>query len=207
MSDTPKGETVIVEQPKNDATPPVQPVTPVKTEDTAVEELKKQLQQQEMRANQLANELKAKTDAEEAAKAAKLEEDQQYKELFEQEKAKREAIEAEREENDRKAAVASAKNAVLAEYPDEVRTLAAEVGLDLTSADDTEVATFKEKLDKINTRVANTQTVTGNNSRVTTKPTELSQDELREGLRDETTFHDLVTARFPGIAKMTKKQQ
>lgn len=206
MSDTPTGETVNVEPPKNDATPPVQPAV-VKTEDNnAVEELRKKLEQQEMRNNQLANQLKAKEDAEAAAQTKQLEEQNQYKELFEQEKAKREAIEQEREEADRKAAVDKAKSDVLSEYSDDVKALAKEVGISLDSSDEAAVAAFKEKLDKINSRVANTATVTGNNNRVQNKPTELNQDELRATLGDEQKFHDMVTARFPGIAQMTKKQ-
>lgn len=211
MSDTPNGETV--DPSKNDgnnqgtpatATPPA----PVKTEDNAaVEQLRKELEQTRMRANQLENEKKSREEAEAKKKAEELEENNQFKTLYEQEKTKREAIEAERQENEQKAELEKARQEVLKEYSDEVKSLAEEVGLDLTAADEAAVSSFKEKLDKINTRVASTGQVRPNNQPTPNQQPELSGDQLREALQDENKFHEIVTARFPGIASMTKPRQ
>lgn len=191
------------------AAPAQAPATPptVKTEDGEVERLRKEKEQAEMRANQLQNQLSAKEKAEADAKAKELEEQEQFKSLYEQEKAKREAIEAERQEQEQKAELDKARQEVLSAYNDEVKALAEEVGLDLTSADDAAIDAFKEKLDKINTRVVSTGKVSGNNQPNTNQLPELSKDELREGLQDENKFHDIVVARFPGIAAMTNQKK
>lgn len=214
MADTPNnGETGAPEAPENNAnnqgTPTPAPAAPVKTEDnSAVEKLQKELQQAQMRANQLENEKKQREEAEADRKAKELEEQNQFKDLYEQEKAKAEALEAEREKAEREAELRKAKTEVLAEYNDEVKALAEEVGLDLTDTDESAVASFKEKLDKINTRVANTQGVTPNNPRTTgeNKP-ELSKDDLQRALGDDESFHKLVVERFPGIAAMTDQRK
>lgn len=203
MSDTtPKVETVNVEPPKNDVTPPATPPV-VKAEDPAVDELRKQLQQQEMRANQLANQLKAKEEADAAAEAKKLEENQEYKTLLEQERAKREALEAERTEAERKAELTTAKSEVLAEYSDDVKALAEEIGLDLNGTDEAAKAVFREKLEKINTRVVNTGTVTPNNRHEVNKPVEATPEQIRESAYDNSgkSFEELVKNR-PGLAVM-----
>lgn len=204
---TPTGETGTPADPKTDATPPVTPTPqePVKTEDNAVEELRKQLAQQEMRANQLANQLKAEQDAKDAEKAKELEEQNQFKSLYEQEKTKREAIEAEAEEKEKQAELKKVKQEVLGEYSEEVKALAEEAGMDLTSSDETTVNSFKEKLEKINTRLG-TAKVSANNPKSADAPADLSVDDLRETLRDDNAFHELVTKKFPGINSMTKQK-
>lgn len=208
---TPTGETRTPAAPKTDATPPVTPTVPkpeVKAEDNAaVEQLKKELEQQRMRANQLENEKKAREDAEAKRKADELAEQNQFKDLYEQEKAKREGLETEAEARERLASLEKAKQEVLKDYNDEVRALAEEVGLDLTDADENAVNAFKEKLDKINTRVSATGKVTGNNQPNATPQPELSVPELRKALSDEHSFHDLVVAKFPGIASMTNQRK
>ena len=180
---------------------------PVKTEDNAVEQLRKELEQQKMRANQLENEKKAREEAEAKARAEELEEQNQFKSLYEQEKAKREEIERERQEQEQKAELDRARQEILKDYNDEVKALAEEVGLDLTSADDTAVKSFKEKLDKINTRVAATGRVTSNNQPNANPQPELSGDELREALQDENKFHEIMVAKFPGVAAMTQQKK
>src|SRR3990167_11066171 len=177
-----------------------------KTEDNAVEELRKQLAQQEMRANQLANQIKAKEDAEAAKLAKDLEEQNQFKSLYEQEKAKREAIESDVETKEKQAEIKKTKQEVLGEYSDEVKAIAEEAGMDLTDSDDVTVNAFKEKLEKINTRLG-TSKISANNPANPSKPLELSGSDLREALRDNNAFHDIVTKRFPGIKAMTKPQR
>lgn len=202
MTDTLPSETVV--DAKNDANNQSVPTTPI-VDDSAVATLRKEKEQAEMRANQLANQLKAKEDAEAAAKAKQLEEDNQYKELFEQERAKREALETETEEQQRKAAIASAKDKVLGEFSDDTKKLAEELGFDLSGADDADVELFKSKLTKLEERTGAPGNVTPNNPAPRNKVSELSQDELRENLSDEDKFHDIVTKRFPGIASMTNQ--
>ena len=205
------GETGAAVAPKTDPTPPVTPTTPsnepVKTEDLAVEQLRKQLEQTQMRANQLENEKKQREQQEADRKAKELEEQSQFKELAEQEKAKREALEAEIAEREQKAEIEKARNEVLKDYSDEVKALAEEVGLDLTAADENAVTSFKEKLDKINSRVTGTDKIKGNNPNPVNNEPELSGDELREALQDENKFHEIVTKKFPGIAAMTNQQK
>ena len=101
MSDTPNGETQDNGTPaQGQSTPPA-----VKTPDNAVEELRKQLAEEQkareqatLRANQLENEKKQREEAEAERKAKELEEQNQFKELYEQERVKREEIERERQE-------------------------------------------------------------------------------------------------------------
>lgn len=206
---TPQGETGKPADPKTDATPPVTPAPqePVKTEDNAVEQLRKELEQQRMRANQLENEKKQRDEAEATRKAKELEEQNQFKDLYEQEKTKREAIEAERQADEQKAELQKARQEVLKDYSDEVKALAEEVGLDLTAADEAAVNSFKEKLDKINSRVASSGKVGGNNQPNATGQPELSGDELKEVLQSDQGFHDYVTKKFPGIAAMTNQRK
>jgi DNA repair exonuclease SbcCD ATPase subunit len=206
MTDTAiPAETVVTDASKTAVTPEVTPApAPVKTEDTGiVEQLRKEKEQAEMRANQLANQLKSREEAEAKAKEAELEENNQFKELFEQEKAKREALESEQSEKEQKAELEKAKTTVLAGFSDEVKTLAEELGFELTSADDAQVEAFKGKLDKLSQKVSSEARVAPNNPHQQESKMDLTTDQLREGLSDEHTFHDIVTKKFPGIAAMT----
>jgi hypothetical protein len=73
MADTPStGETVTPTAPKNDATPTTPQLEEKKTEDSEIETLRKAKEQAEMRANQLANQLKAKDEAEAQSKAGRV---------------------------------------------------------------------------------------------------------------------------------------
>lgn len=213
MSDTPNtGETA--SQP---ATPTPTPSAPpvVKPQDNSVDEIRKQLEEErkareqaQMRANQLENEKKQREEAEAERRAKELEEQNQYKELYEQERIKREEIERERQAAEEKQAIAATKAEVVKEYSDEIIKEAKELGFDLTSTDETAVAAYKAKLDKLATITGNTQKVTGNNPPAPNnqQPT-LSPDELRSTLQDEKSFHTYVTKNFPGIASMTDQRQ
>ena len=202
MSDTSKDETVVTEPSKTEATPPVTPPE-VKTEDPAVVQLRKEKEQAEMRANQLQNQLKAKEEADAKAKEKELEEQNQFKELHEQEKAKREALEAEIATKEKTAELDKAKTEVLGEYSEKVKALAEGVGLTLSDTDESSVAAFKEKLDKINAEVVSTDNVGPNNGRPTNEAPTLSGDDLQRTLNDEKGFHEYVTKKYPGIAAMT----
>lgn len=190
MADTPKeGETVTPETLKNEAEPIVAPVVvasqPVEktTEDPEVERLKKEKEQAEMRANQLQNKLDAEEKAKADAKAKELEEQNEFKTLYEQEKAKREEIEAERLSEERKKELQETTVSVLGDYSDEVKALAEDTGLSLGDVSEDAVADFKAKLDKIQTRIGNTQ-VTPNNPGRTSGKKEYSREEMHEILND-----------------------
>lgn len=214
MADTPTGETATPQVLENNTngsgtvTPPAPAVVEEpKTEDSVVAQLRKEKEQAEMRANQLANQLKSREEAEAEAKAKELEEQNKFKELYEQERAKREAIESETEKREREAELQKTRETVLADFSDEVKTLAQEAGMELTDTADDSVAAFKEKLTKISKMVGNGGKVAGNNPAPKTTVSELNGEELRDVLHDEQAFHDLVTSKFPGIASMTNPRQ
>lgn len=197
---TPKpGETANPQAPENGT--PTQAPTQGNASDTAVEQIRKEKEQAEMRANQLANQLKAREEADAKAEAEKLEEQNQFKELYEQEKAKREQIEGEREAEERRKEVEKAKASTLTDYSDEVKTLAEEAGITLTSADGAEVTAYKERLDKIQNALGRTGKVGANNPGRPSSQPQLSQDQMRAALKDEKKFEELVKDR-PGIAAM-----
>jgi len=207
MTVTPTGETEVPS--KNDGTPQANPTAPTsvpapedKTQESAVEELKKQLAQQEMRGNQLANQLKAKEDADAAAQAKELEEQNKFKDLYEQERVKREALEAETEEKEKNAEIEKSKQTILGEFNDEVKAVVEEAGMTLTDSDEVSVAAFKDKVEKISKRVGSPK-VTHNNPNGGGSGEPLTGDALREVLQDEGKFHEYVMKNHPGIAAMT----
>ena len=209
MSDTPKsGETG--DAPKNDGsqdTPtPTQNVTEeAKVNDNSAAEKMKQELQQQMRANQVANEKLAKLEAEKQKEREKeLEENNQFKELYEQEKAKREEFENERESAKRKAELDDKSKEVLADYSEEVRILAETAGTSLQDTDEDSVAAFKEKLDKVKGMLPEKK-VTSNNPAPTNNQSTPSREEMVDIMHDQAKFHDYVTQKFPGIAAMTRQ--
>lgn len=211
MADTPKeGETgtnpVKEEELKNEQANQGKPKeTEVKTEDTAVEELRKKLEQQEMRANQLANKLKAKEEAEEEATRKQLEQKEEFKSLYEQEQAKREELERTIEEEKKKKSLEKVSEGIFSEYSEDVRALADEVGLTLTDDSEEAQQLLKDKLDKINSKVVKTSEPKPNNPNPGQKTVTLDEGEIREALRSDEGFDELVRRRFPGISSMTKQ--
>lgn len=210
MSDTtPVVETVAPEAPKNDVNPVVTPPV-VTAADTVTEELRKQLEQAKMRENQLANQLKAKEEAEAKAKEKELEENNQFKDLFEQEKAKREALEAEQETNQRQAELNKTKAEALNGFSEDVKKLAEEVGIELLDTDEQSVEAFKGKLDKISATASAEARITPNNPNQPDSKIELTPQQLQEAMygdKDGTVFHELIMKQFPGIASMTKAKK
>ena len=209
MSDTPNGET------QDNGTPAQGQSTPpeVKSTDNAVEELRKQLAEEQkareqatLRANQLENEKKQREAAEAERQAKELEEQNQYKELYEQERIKREEVERERQEAEQKQEIAKAKAEVTKEYDDTILAEAKELGFDLTSSDETAVAAYKAKLDKLTSLAGKNGKVGGDNPppKTNNQPT-LNREELQETIQTDKGFHDYVTKNFPGIAAMTNK--
>lgn len=194
-------ETVVDETPKNEAgtpsTPTAQPEE--KKTDNAVEELRKQLEQERMRANQLANQVQASKDAEAKAAQKKLEEQGEYKTLLEQANAKLEALEAERAEEVRRRELAEASANVFAEYDEDVKALAEDTGLSLTDTSEEGIANFKERLDKIQTRIGQKKPSANNPGVVDTTKT-YTGAELRDIMRDPKK-RDEYFRNFGGIAE------
>lgn len=173
MEDTPQGETATPQVLENNTNPSV--TTPVVNTD-AQEMLRKEAEQAKMRANQLENELKKFKDAQEQAKAKELEEKEEYKTLYEQSQAELNRQREEREQSERQKTLNAEKDALLADFPEAVKAIADEAGLQLTDDSDEAKATFKAKLDKIFEQVGDTAKVTPNNTRSNT--TEKSREEL-----------------------------
>lgn len=202
MTDTPNSETVV--EPKNDATPSApQPV--VNTVDTAeVERLKKEAAQAQMRANQLENELKKREAAEEAAKLKQLEENNEWKSVAEQNRIKLEALEAEREADERAKELAAAKQEVFKEFPAEVIELAEETGLNLSDVTDDAKEALKAKLEKIQSKVVTNKPVTPNNP-ANPAPVDADRSEKlkRMAYGDKQAREEIISS-LPGVEAMRK---
>jgi DNA repair exonuclease SbcCD ATPase subunit len=184
MADTPIGETGTPTPLENGATnPTTPPIMEKKTDDGEVERLRKEKEQAEMRANQLANQLRAKEDAEASAKAQELKDKEEYKTLYEQKEAELEEIRRERETEAKHAATTEAADKVLSDYSDEVKEMAKEMGLSLQDATDDSTTEYKSKLDKIQARLGG-QRVTPNNPGVPSLKKDISGEELRVILSD-----------------------
>ena len=183
MADTPNGETVVTEALETKAEAPAIPVVEKKTEDSEVERLRKENEQIVMERNLLRNKLDAEEKAKEAAKAKELEEQNEYKLLFEQEKAKNEEIQRERDADALKKQLTDSQTSILSDYSDDVKALADDAGLSLTDVTDEAVASFKERLDKFQARLGN-QVVRPNNPGAPSGKTEYTGEELRAILAD-----------------------
>lgn len=173
MSDTPNGETAMTQPLDNNVTVPTTPVVNV---DPAVTEANKKAEQAQMEANMLRNKLKALEDADSATRAAKLEEQQEYKTLYEQEKAERERIATERDTETRQQTLATEESKIIAQYAPEVLEIAKELGFGLTDTNEDAVAAFKSKLDKVSEKVGAKIGIQPNNTRTVTNPQ--SREEL-----------------------------
>ena len=170
--------------------------------DNEVAELRKQIEQQTMRNNQLANELE-KQKAEEAAKQKQLEEQEEYKTLYEQEREAREKIEREAEERQTQAQITQKKTELLQEFPQDVQDLADEFGYTLADTDEETVKAFKSKLAKVQERWSKGQEVSPNNPPAKSNaPSMPVGDDLKIALKDSKSFDEIISAKFPGIAAM-----
>lgn len=167
MSDTPNnGETATTPQPlDNNVTAPT--TAPVVNVDPSVAEAIKKAEQAQMEANMLRNKLKAIEDAEAARKAKELEDQQEYKTLYEQEKAEREKLAQEREQESLIQTLKNEEAKITAAYPQEVLDIAKELGFSLTDSSEEAVATYKAKLDKVSEKVGAKAGITPNNTRTT----------------------------------------
>lgn len=207
MEDTPNGGETANQQPlENINGQPTTPPTEVKqTEDSELEAARKRAEQAEMRANQLANQLKAEEEAKAKAKAKELEQKEEYKTLYEQEKAKREEAEREREADAQRKAVAETRQNILSDYSDEVKETAKDLGLNLDEVTEEAVAEFKGKLDKLQARVGS-QRVTPNNPGTTSGQQQHSREELYEILNDPAKRDAYYRSKKDGITAMMMDQ-
>jgi hypothetical protein len=190
------------------ATPPQG--TPPKEDNalqTEVERLRKEREQIEMERNMLRKKLEAEEKAKAETAAKELEEKEEFKTLYEQEKEARLALEQEAEEKARKAEVNSKKAEVLAEFPQDVKELADEFGYELIATDDETVAAYKAKLLKVQEKISQGQAVGPNNPSGPKKAPVPEGDDLKLALKDPKTFDEIIAAKFPGIQQMTRKQQ
>lgn len=207
MEDTPKtGETANPKPLENNASQPSAPQPVVNTVDQAeVERLKKEAEQARMRANQLENELKKKKEAEEAAKLKQLEEQNEWKSVAEQERAKREALEQEREAEERAKTLSTAKQEIFKGFPAEVIEIAEETGLGLTEDTDEARAALKEKLDKINARVVKTSTPGPNNPQTPSPVAANRQELIKQAKYGNREARMKVISTIPAVQEMRRQ--
>ena len=168
-------ETGSQQQVSNDTSPVAAPVQD--NSNAELERLRKEKEQAEMRANQLQNQLSEKEKADEAAKAKKLEEEGQYKELLDKERAARQALELEKDTKERQAQLEKDTHEVFSKYNPAVVELAKTAGLSLVDDTDEAKASLQEKLDTFATKLGGTTRVEANNPAPTVQ-TPTSKEEL-----------------------------
>jgi hypothetical protein len=175
MADTPTGETVTPGDSQTTVTPPTP--APAATVDTAeVERLRKQSEQADMRVRQLENEKKERDakDAEERQK--QLEEQNEFKTLYEKTNADLQALRDTQTAAERQAELSKLSEGILKDYPQAVVDVAQTAGLNLTDDGEAAQKTFKDKLDSLKEKVApgTGSTVTSSNPN-TSAPAETGQ--------------------------------
>jgi hypothetical protein len=146
-----------IERAKNEA----QDTTKLANELAEARRLKEQA---EMRTRQLENEAAARKKADEEVQQKQLEEQNEYKTLYERSEAERARLEKERTDADSQVAIKTAKSTLQSTYSAEVIELAEDAGLDLFDDSDDAKELYKQRLDKIATRIkAEPRKVQGNN--------------------------------------------
>lgn len=146
--------------------------TPVQTDNgnaAEVERLKKEAEQAKMRANQLENQLAEKTKAEEEARRKQLEENEEYKTLYERSEEARKRLEDEGKEATKKATLSSTQSAIFAKFPKEVVEVAETAGLSLSDDSEEAKQQLETKLKTLAEKVGPKRTPTGNNPGQTTE--------------------------------------
>lgn len=159
-------ETEVNGQVKNDAQTAKTITTP--NTDEVIENLRKEKDKAEMRARQLENEKLEREKQDEIARQKQLEENNEFKALYEREQAARLELERKNEETAKQVALDAAKSEILATYPTEVTELAETTGISLSDDSETSKGEYKKKLDAIASKVTTaTKKVVGNNGVVT----------------------------------------
>lgn len=197
---TPNGETAeVLGQVKNDALD----ATKLANE---LAEAKKIAEQAQMRARQLENEKAAREKADEEARQKQLEENEEYKTLYEREKAQREELLQEQETKAQEAAIKAAKQEVLSGFSSEVLEIAEATGLSLYDDSETAKADLKAKLEVIASKVGNTtKKVMGNNTR--DDSTDNSNDYIKMRFSDPKIAREArksAISKIPALEEMRK---
>lgn len=148
----PTGETASQGTVSNDVSQVSAPQTD-NTNSAEFEQLKKQMDQEKMRANQLANQLAEKDKAETAARQKQLEEKEEFKTLYEQTQSQLNEIKKTQQEAEQKAALTTATADVFKDYSQPVVELAQTAGLSLTEDTDEARKALKEKLDTFKSKL------------------------------------------------------
>lgn len=172
------------------------PITQGNATDTSdAENLRKELEKLQMERNMLRNKLD-ETEAEKKAREQKeLEEREEYRTLYEQEKAAREAIENEAKERERKAEINAATDQIFSDYADDVVELAKEAGLSLEDASEEAQKKLKAKLDKFAAKVQSGSPTTPSNVNTSTPAATDRQAALEnyiQNRRDPKAWNELV---------------
>lgn len=157
---TPNGETAeVLGQVKNDA-------LDANKLANELAEARKIAEQAQMRARQLENEKANREKADEELRKKQLEENEEFKILYEREKTQREELEKQREQEANDKALKEAKESIVKDYSSEVLEIAEATGLSIYDDSDEAKAEFKSKLDVIASKFGNTQSVkvSGNNN-------------------------------------------
>ncbi len=201
MSDTTNNvETAKTEAPSNEVKPTAAPVANA-VDPAEVERLRKEAEQARMRANQLENELKKKAEEEEAARLKQLEEQNEWKSVAEQNKAKLEALEAEREAEQRAKELRAATKEVYSQFPDEVKELAEEMGVGLNEE---AKEALKQRLEKIQAKVVTEKKVTPNNPSNPVQPTQNKEELLERAKFGDRAAQTEIISNLPGVQAMRK---
>lgn len=163
MAETPTGETLPPVAPSNEPSTPAVPAQPVNN-GADVEAAKREAEQARMRANQLENELKKVRDEQDAAQRKQLEEQNEFKTLYEKNEAELKQLKDTQAANERATTLTQATEDVFKEYPASVIELAKTAGLGLSDDSDTARSRLKETLDAFKARMPDGQPgVTGVN--------------------------------------------
>lgn len=157
MADTPPaGETAKPGDSQTQGTPPAAPATPApaNVDNAEVERLRREKEQAEMRARQLENEKRDRDATDAEAKRKQLEEQDEYKQLYEKTQADLKALQDTQAAAERNTALSQATDGIFKDYPTEVVELAKTAGLGLSDDSDASQTALKEKLDAFKARIA-----------------------------------------------------
>lgn len=203
MSDTPTGETVNAGDSQTTVTTSTAPVANV-VDPAEAERLRKESEQKDLRIRQLLNEKEARDRAEAEAKAKVLEENNEFKSLWEQSEVKRKEVERQMEDQQRAQAIEQGTQEVFSQFSTDVVELAKETGLALTDTSDEAKVAFKEKLDKIAAKVVTSRPIQANNPNTQNYGTADRATLLeRAGNGDQQAKNDLI-ASLPAVQEMRR---
>ncbi len=205
MADTPQnGETA----KPGDSQTTVTTTTPAPAgnavDQAEVERLRKEAEQARMRANQLEKEAEARKKADEEREAKELEENNKFKDLWEQSEAKRKELEAADEAREKQAELDKTRDDALSSYSSEVKQAAADLGLDLNGTDTADVDAFTAKLDKLKERIEDGQQARPNNGQ--NRNTKMSKQEaLQEVAKGSKSAANELIKQIPWVADHQNK--